>query len=234
MGGGGRGPALNLGAVCSQGRMLVFVHSDCQLPADWDAKIASRILKDPTVSATSFLLGIDCSGTSWIKSLFGLGFTASTDDSAAFTSEQYPWGILAVQLMVNLRTYFLRMPYGDQGIAMRSSYFAYVGGFPNQPIMEDFDLMSYLRERSNYLENRERFSLIGSACWSSPRRWQRVGVLYVTIGNAVLVHRYTRKHNRWTPERVFEYYYNKRPASRQQKPAPNARSLNVNNNAKLD
>jgi hypothetical protein len=236
-GGGGRGPALNLGAVCSQGRIVVFVHSDCQLPADWDAKIASRILNDPQVSATTFLLGVDCSGTSWIKSLFGFGF-ASIGDSAASTSFQYPWGIVAVQIMVNLRTYFLRMPYGDQGIAMRSSYFAYIGGFPNQPIMEDFDLMSYLRERSNYLENRERYSLIWSTSWSSPRRWQRVGVLYVTIGNAVLVHRYTRKHNRWTPGRVYEYYYNKRPSSSNQKSASNeenaASRTNARNNAKLD
>lgn len=72
--------------------------------------------------------------------------------------------------------------------------------------MEDYDLMDYLRRRASVLPEEERLAVIpGPPCLGSARRWQKVGVLYVTLANALIVHRYTRR--RWTPQDVFDYYY---------------------------
>jgi len=206
-GGGGRGPTLNMGALCSEGRVLFFLHADCQVPRRWDAMVhaalfpvqRSRTRPAAIPHACAFWLGIDTSQTRWLWK----PWKSSTDDGCV-PSRQYPWGIQAIRLMVNVRSILLKMPYGDQAIAMPATYFRYVGGFPNQPIMEDYDLMDHLRRRAAILP--ERLVMIPATCWCSPRRWQSAGVVYVTIANAVLVHRYATRRE-WTPARVFHYYY---------------------------
>jgi hypothetical protein len=235
--GGGRGPTLNAGAAPSRGRVVAFVHSDCRVPVHWDIAIRSALADDDEddgkcvndrslrVVATAFRLGIDCSETSWFESLLGFPLASTAGPSASEksadikTDRRYPWGIRAVQLMVNLRSHLLKMPYGDQVLAMRASDFFYLGGFPEQPIMEDFDLVAHLRRRSCFtsavlaMNQRETLRLLPSTCWCSPRRWQKNGVMYVTLANAVLVHRYTRQEDdprRWGPDRIFEYYYHGR------------------------
>jgi hypothetical protein len=63
----------------------------------------------------------------------------------------YPWGIQAVHFTVGLRTSRLKLPYGDNVISIPSAYFNYLGGFPNQAIMEDYSLMDLLRTRAKVL-----------------------------------------------------------------------------------
>jgi hypothetical protein len=168
------------------------------------------------VVATAFRLGIDCSETSRLESVFGSHFAPPGADPADSVRRRYPWGIRAVQLMVNLRSRWLKMPYGDQALAMRRRDLSYIGGFPHQPIMEDYDLVRYLRSRADAASGGgESLRILPATCWCSPRRWQAHGVLYVTLANAVLVHRYTRDEKdprRWGPEQVFEHYY-RRPRS---------------------
>jgi hypothetical protein len=241
IGGGGRGPALNAGAAACGGRVVAFVHADCLVPDGWDLSIRSALPDDdeeeeegkegrrsPRVVATAFRLGIDCSETSpWPESLFGFRWARSGAPDAERSAglegaedrrRRCPRGIRAVEVMVNLRSSWLGMPYGDQALAMRLDDFWYVGGFPQQPIMEDYEFVSHLRLRASCpaLEGRggECLRVLPDACRCSPRRWQSHGVLYVTLANAVLVHRYTRHEDdprRWDPDRVFEYYYRRRP-----------------------
>lgn len=189
-GGGGRGPALNFGALCANGSVLTFLHSDCLLPAQWDATVLwalrtdDRSAKRPTIQACAFSLDMDLS-------------------RHGLAGGSFPWGIRGVRVMANMRSRLCRMPYGDQGISLPASYFRYIGGFPNQPIMEDLEFMDYLRRRSGLLD--EQVTILWSSCRCSPRRWQKVGVVYMTLANAMLVHRYTRQG--WMPEDVFDYYY---------------------------
>jgi hypothetical protein len=47
----------------------------------------------------------------------------------------------------------------------------------------------------------------------SARRWQKFGVVYTTLVNALLVHRYTSYG--WTADEIFDYYY-RRPSKKQE------------------
>lgn len=134
--GGGRGPTLNYGADCTNGTILTFLHSDVILPADWDVKIQATLApmdqSSSVVHACAFSFGTNLSE----QGLEGMGF---------------PWGIQAVHFTVGLRTSRLKLPYGDNVISIPTAYFRYLGGFPNQPIMEDYSLMDLLRTRAKVL-----------------------------------------------------------------------------------
>ncbi|GKY98668.1 hypothetical protein MPSEU_000823100 [Mayamaea pseudoterrestris] len=199
----GRGRALNYGASHAQGRVLFFLHSDTMTPFAWDKQILAqfRESRDDThdkVHATCFRFGFD--SKSCVSSAY-----FENNDAAIQTSPLY-WALLPVKWMVNFRTKFLKLPYGDQGIAMPAVYFTYLGGFPNQCIMEDYELMDYLRLRARCLP--EKLVVLDGSCLVSIRRWQRVGTIYMTFANALIVWRYTCRG--WHPDDVFDYYY-KRP-----------------------
>jgi glycosyltransferase involved in cell wall biosynthesis len=134
---GGRGPTLNCGANVSDGEIITFLHSDTLLPVDWDIKVQDTLRRpnkseSTIVHACAFSFGTNLSK----QGLEGMG---------------YPWGIQAVHFSVRLRTERLKLPYGDNVISIPAAYFHYVGGFPDQSIMEDYSLMDYLRTRARVL-----------------------------------------------------------------------------------
>ena len=47
--------------------------------------------------------------------------------------------------LADLRSRYTRLPYGDQALFVRRDAFDRVGGFPDQPLMEDFELSRRLR-----------------------------------------------------------------------------------------
>jgi hypothetical protein len=69
---------------------------------------------------------------------------------------------------MNLRSRFTGIATGDQGIFVTRAAFAAVGGFPDQPLMEDVEITSRLRERSPP-------ACITRAVVTSARRWQARG-----------------------------------------------------------
>jgi hypothetical protein len=141
--GGGRGPTLNYGADCTNGTILTFLHSDVILPADWDVKIQATLIPSPSR---------DQSSSSSSSVVHACAFSFSTNLSAqGLEGMGYPWGIQAVHFTVGLRTSRLKLPYGDNVISIPTTYFKYLGGFPDQPIMEDYSLMDLLRTRAKVL-----------------------------------------------------------------------------------
>jgi hypothetical protein len=82
--------------------------------------------------------------------------------------------------MVKLRSRFLAMPYGDQAIFLKASTFDEMGGFPDLPIMEDFELMLRLRSQG-------KIALISAPAVTSGRRWQKLGVVKTTLINQVII-----------------------------------------------
>ena len=194
--GSGRGPALNIGAKHATGRVLFFLHSDTRTPHEWDRQILAQFGGHATanscarVHATCFRFAFDKSGL-----------------KASNAMDRHPpppyMALLPVKWMVNLRTRWCKLPYGDQGIAMPAAYFRHVGGFPEQSIMEDYSLMDFLRLRALCLP--ERLVVLDGCCEVSVRRWQRVGTVYMTLANALIVFRYN--FCGWTSNDVFDYYY---------------------------
>jgi len=193
--GGGRGPCLNSGAEKSNGEFLVFLHSDTVMPSLWDTKIIAALRHDQNqnyrANSCAFSFGIDTT-------------------PAGLNGNNYPTGIKAVTTTANWRTHLYSLPYGDQVLSLPASVFFYLGGFPDQCLMEDYELVDLLRRRQvpqQQSEARppEKMVIIGGEpAWCSPRRWQKFGVLYVTYMNSTLVNLYA---NGMSDDDLFMKYY---------------------------
>ena len=182
--GSGRGPCMNFGASQATGTYLGFLHSDTRLPMGWDERLRVT-LETPGVNSCAFGFGIDTSRV-------GLGGKGS------------PPGLRAIEVTANLRCHLWSLPYGDQCLCLKASVFDYLGGFPHQCFMEDYDLIALLRLRASRLP--ESLAIVpGPHALCSPRRWQQYGVWYVTWTNSRLVNRYAR--TQCTAQDIYEDYY---------------------------
>ncbi|PZV04652.1 MAG: glycosyltransferase [Leptolyngbya sp.] len=147
----GRSHQLNCGAAVVTGPLLLFLHADTCLPEGFDRTIR-QTLAQPGVVAGAFRLAIDGPGRGlrWVE-----------------------WG-------VNLRSRLLQMPYGDQAIFLKAEVFDKLGGFPDLPMMEDFELVRRLRQVG-------RVAIAPAAVVTSDRRWRTLGILRTTLANQAMI-----------------------------------------------
>lgn len=147
----GRSRQLNGGAAAATGSLLLFLHADTRLPQGFDQAIR-HTLAQPGVVAGAFRLAINGPdrGLRWVE-----------------------WG-------VNVRSRFLQMPYGDQAIFIKAEVFDKLGGFPDLPMMEDFELVRRLRKVG-------RVAIATSAVLTSDRRWRTLGILRTTLANQAMI-----------------------------------------------
>jgi rSAM/selenodomain-associated transferase 2 len=103
-----------------------------------------------------------------------------------------------IERMVYIRTRLTGIPYGDQAIFMRKDFFETMKGFKEIPIMEDVELMRRLKERGH------RICIIPQKVKTSPRRWEKEGVLYCTLRNWILISLYFLGIK---PEKLVKWYY---------------------------
>jgi len=109
----GRARQLNAGAAAARGEVLLFLHADVMLPRDAVRHVA-RAFARPDVVATAFRTRtVDERGSTWAGALLPVA---------------------------DLRSRWTRLPYGDQAVSVRREAFQAVGGFPDQPLMEDLEL----------------------------------------------------------------------------------------------
>lgn len=232
--GGGRGPCLNFGAANATGRILTFCHSDTTLPSHWDKSIVSTLEHDGMddddlfrlgkirSNSCAFAFGIDTS-----PSGLAMPFITPSQSSTSPISSYFPPGIRAVETTANLRTHLYSLPYGDQVLSLHACVFHFLGGFPDQCLMEDYELVSLLRRRAALLDgvypngemklsriSYERLAIIpGPPALCSPRRWQKFGVMYTTFTNSRLVSLYAGVRN-MSADELFQIYYGKDPPNR--------------------
>ena len=210
--GGGRGPCLNFGAHVATGRILTFCHSDTTMPEHWDAKIVNTLDSNDDrrkrVNSCAFSFGVDTSPEG-----LSMPFESSTSSSATYC----PRGIRALEFFTNVRNYLFSLPYGDQVLSLHACVFHFIGGYPDQCLMEDYDLVSLLRRRAALFTPpynsssgdivQERLAIIaGAPALCSPRRWQKHGVLYVTFMNYKFVNMYAGRR-KTSPDDLFKLYY---------------------------
>ena len=86
--------------------------------------------------------------------------------------------------IASLRSRLTRIPYGDQAHFFRRSYFRTIGGFADIPLMEDVEIMQRIKKRG------EKIAIIPHTVSTSPRRWEKEGVLYCTLRNWLLISLY--------------------------------------------
>ena len=73
-----------------------------------------------------------------------------------------------VGMMINKRSRLMRIATGDQAIFIKKSLFERLGGYPDQPLMEDVELCKRLKTIS-------RPACLKSTVTTSARRWQQHG-----------------------------------------------------------
>jgi uncharacterized protein len=144
----------NFGASAASGEILFFLHADTQVPLDY-AQLIRQALQLPDVSAGAFSLAI---------------------------ANHHP-GLRAIARVANVRSKWLQLPYGDQGLFLRTRLFFRLGGFPPQPIMEDF---AFVRR----LQNHGRIITLPQTVLTSDRRWQRLGLWGTTTINQLMIFGY--------------------------------------------
>lgn len=95
----------------------------------------------------------------------------------------YSWGCFGIafrtrniwmkccQILSNLRIINWKIVFGDQGIFIRRKLFFEVGGFPNLPIMEDYQFSLTMKERG------EKIGIANSRIYTSDRRFAKGGRL---------------------------------------------------------
>ncbi|MHB9079794.1 MAG: TIGR04283 family arsenosugar biosynthesis glycosyltransferase [Pirellulaceae bacterium] len=162
-----RAQQMNAGATVANGTLLLFLHADTRLPEGFEVHIRDT-LSQTGVVAGAFELGIDAASRS----------------------------LRMIEAVANFRARYLRMPYGDQGLFVRTDVFRSVGGFPERPIMEDFELVRRLRRCGRVVIARARVA-------TSPRRWQRLGPWRVTWTNQLIVLGYCLGVS---PDRLAKWY----------------------------
>jgi len=163
----GKACQMNAGAAVAQSEILLFLHADTLLPKNFD-QVARQVLVQPQTVAGAFRLQID----------------------------DPTWGLRIIERLVNWRSRWLQMPYGDQAIFLSRQQFLEIGGFPDLPIMEDYELIRRLRCRG-------QIKLAPAAVLTSARRWRQLGILRTTAINQTIVLAYRLGIS---PEQLARWY----------------------------
>ncbi len=146
-----RSKQMNRGAAEATGDVLLFLHADTRLPKNF-ARLVLRSLAQPGIAAGAFELRIDAPNPA----------------------------LRFIERMANWRSRCLRTPYGDQGIFMLSRVFHQTRGFPEFPIMEDFELIRRLRKKGGIIT-------LSAPVLTSSRRWENFGILKTTLINQLII-----------------------------------------------
>ena len=168
----GRATQMNVGARAASGDVLLFLHADTRLPSDFIEEV-ERILALRGVVAGAFRLRIDAPGTP----------------------------LRVIETVANWRARRLQFPYGDQALFLRADRFRALGGYPELPIMEDFELVRRLRRAG-------RIAISSSSVRTSARRWQELGPLRATVANQLAILSYLVGRD---PTRIADGYRGRRP-----------------------
>lgn len=96
----------------------------------------------------------------------------------AIQSDRFAFRLIA--RVASLRARVTRIPYGDQAIFLRKDFFLRIGGYRDIPLMEDIEIMQRIKKRG------ERIYLIPDRVRTSPRRWEKEGIIYCTVRNWLL------------------------------------------------
>ena len=110
-------------------------------------------------------------------------------------STRLPLKIIAA--VASRRSRLTRIPYGDQAIFIRRAYFGQIGGYPDIPLMEDVALMRQIKKAGG------RIYIIPERVSTSPRRWEKGGILRATLRNWILLGAY---YMGVAPETLARYY----------------------------
>ena len=135
----GRARQMNAGAAAARADVLLFLHADTQLPDGADHLVRRALV----------------AGAEWGR--FDVRISGK------------PFMLRVVATLMNLRSRWSGIATGDQAIFMTRAAYDGVGGFPDQPLMEDVEISRRLRAAGRPARLRDRVTTSG-------RRWETRGV----------------------------------------------------------
>ena len=151
----GRARQMNAGAERATGDVFLFLHADTFLPSD-GLRLIRDSLRVPGVVGGRFRLGLS----------------------------EKTIGFRLVAFLSTLRSRYLGITYGDQGIYVRRETFNAVEGFPPLQLFEDSEFCSRVARVG-------KFVMLNAQVCSSTRRWREWGFVRTVVEMWVLRILYT-------------------------------------------
>ena len=136
----GRASQMNVGAKKARGEWLLFLHADTVLPTGAIQRL-NDLEADQNTQAGGFM------------------HQFSGDD----------WRLTLISFLDNFRCTRSRIIYGDQALFVRRKLFNQLGGFPNQPILEDVAFCERLLKVTTPL-------LLSPPVMTDSRKFLRMGI----------------------------------------------------------
>ena len=165
-----RGLQLNIGAKNALGEWFIFLHADSRLNPDWLKRIKS-VLKDDESYIYSFMFQID--------------------------SKKIIYRFL--EILVNLRSFFLKTPYGDQGLIIHRKTYFKNNGYSKIPLMEDLDFIKRLKSKEN-------LRVLNFPIYTSSRKWEKTNIFQQAFNNWKFRRRWLKGES---IESIYIDYYKK-------------------------
>src|SRR4029453_12363462 len=134
---------MNVGASAAEGRWIVFLHADTQLPPQWSDEIR-RAGADPDLVGGSFRFRLDSAG----------------------------WQARLIERRVDRRGRWLDLAYGDQALFVRRDVFDAIGGYREWPLMEDVEFVRRLRKAGKLYHSAQPV-LTSARRWERDGWWRR-------------------------------------------------------------
>lgn len=160
-----RGGQVARACTTAQGNWLLILHADCILPKGWSDIVRARLANKQ-------------------KSFF---FKLRFNSRHLMARVTEGWA--------NLRSMVLGLPYGDQGLLVSQQQLVNIGGYPDQPLMEDVAIA---------LKLKQHMCMLPLTILTSAGRYEQKGWILRGTQNLILLFRYLRGAS---PEELRKSYY---------------------------
>ena len=151
-----RGLQLNIGAKKAIGEWFIFIHADSRFNQDWFKKVKSAIRYQKNF-------------------VYFFKFKIN--------NEKIIYRFL--ELVVNLRSFIFKIPYGDQGLIIHRGTYFKNKGYKKIPLMEDLDFIKRLKKNT-------RLKMLSIPIFTSSRKWQKNNFIFQAFKNWNLRRRWLR------------------------------------------
>ena len=163
-----RGLQLDIGAKNSKGDWLLFLHADTRLNHDWFGKL-NLVLEGEKNYIYYFKFKINHK-----KLIYRL-----------------------LEILVNFRSKYFKLPYGDQGLIIHRTTYFENNGFRKIPLMEDVDFIRRLN-KGKFLKQ------LGLPIFISSRKWERTNIFLQAFKNWNFRRRWLRGES---TKSIYSDYY---------------------------
>ena len=142
-----RGLQLNIGAKNAKGEWFVFIHADSRLNEKFLKHIKSIVKSDKNLI---YFLKLKINNKKIIYRF--------------------------LEILVNLRSYLFKDPYGDQGLIIHRKTYLKNKGYRKIPLMEDIDFIKRLGNKKN-------LRMLNIPIYTSSRKWEKNNIIYQAFKN---------------------------------------------------